>query len=496
MKRRVYGKCIKSALLVLSGLGLCAAGGASSPFAQAVTLDAYLDSVRTTHPFFRKERVKTEIERLARDRWLGTQDWRVSATPFAAYQRPLQSGAFTPEEVATVSLGAEAQRTFWNHGGRLSVAWESTVSDQDIPGFTVPGPDGPIDIPIGPSTFYENRLSATYSYPLLQNRGGGLDRLDYELAGFSVALADVQALENQEKFLLDVGASFVDWALFIEQARIVEARLEFAQQQLDQTRKRRDANLVDEVDVLRAQDSVQGAKENLLFTESRARAQQAGLAVLAQDEDMYASTPEFDLYRMESLPGADDAIARLDDQRLVRTLRIRRDQLLRQKEGFEDLSKPQLFLSVRGALQEGDAGFWGGFTLDKPDVAVLLDFTYPLGNRTARADMRRADTEVRQIDEEIESLRLNLEAELRKLWIEIRQLEEVLVLNRETIRTARQKTAEEVRLYNQGRNEITFVIQSRDSEALGEYTYAVNAATYHKLVLRYREILDDLLPAR
>jgi outer membrane protein TolC len=71
----------------------------------------------------------------------------------------------------------------------------------------------------------------------------------------------------------------------------------------------------------------------------------------------------------------------------------------------------------------------------------------------------------------------------------------VLKLNQEQIESARQKTEEELKLYNQGRGDLTFVIQSRDNEENAKLTYAQNSIFYHKLILQYHALLDELLPS-
>ena len=93
---------------------------------------------------------------------------------------------------------------------------------------------------------------------------------------------------------------------------------------------------------------------------------------------------------------------------------------------------------------------------------------------------------------------LELEAALVNTRIRIDELAEVLRLNREQIVSAREKTGEELKLYGQGRGNLTFVIQSRDSEERAKSTYAENALTYQKLVIQYLALTDDLyrpLPA-
>lgn len=464
--------------------------------AHAITMDEYLARVRTNHPFFVKEEMQTDVERLGRDRFLGVQDWTVNSTKKASYQKTVINSTFAPDRVYTLDGSASVERIFWRTGGRLSLSWQSILSDQSLPAISVPGPGGTtIDVATGATRFYENRVIASFVYPLLQNRGGELDRLEYELADFNIDFSEVQALENQENFLLDVAVRFVDWALAVEQSRIAADRLQLADEQHEQTARKRRVNLVDRVDVLRAVDAVQIAREALVLTRLREKAVRTELAVLSGDVQMTAGTPDMDLYRLLDVPGIDEAVGRVRNQRLVSALRIRLEQTERRTKGMDDRARPQLFLSVSSGLQEGDEDFADALELSEPDIGVALDFRYPLGNHTARADVAQSQLQARQLEKEIESVSVNLEAELRSLWTQITELVPVLAINQEQIETARNKTREEQRLYDQGRGELTFVIQSQDSEALAELRYAVNAANYHQLVLGYRALLDELLPA-
>ena len=81
------------------------------------------------------------------------------------------------------------------------------------------------------------------------------------------------------------------------------------------------------------------------------------------------------------------------------------------------------------------------------------------------------------------------------MYIQIKDLQQVLTLNQEQIESAKAKTVEELKLYNQGRGELTFVIQSQDSEQNARLNYAQNALTYHQLIVQYHALLDELLPA-
>jgi len=347
---------------------------------------------------------------------------------------------------------------------------------------------------VGTSTFFENRLVASYSYPLLQNNGGILDQTEYYLADENIDFTGIESMESQEVFLLEIGIRFVDWALVLEQMRISQERLQFEQEELEQIRQKRAANLVDEVDVLRGLNAVEVAEENLVFNRSRMRAKRAELATLARDETINTDSPELDIYAMDSIPAIDVVLKKIPGQRRIRALRVRVEQLKIEHRALESVSRAELFVGVAGGVQQGNADFVKAWSLNQPDLTLFFDFRYPLGNRTATADVEANMLELRLLEAEIGSATINLEAELRRIWIEITELENVLELNRAQVATATRKTVEEQRVYDQGRGDLTFVIQSRDEESFAEFRYAVNAATYQKLLLNYRALVDELLP--
>lgn len=461
--------------------------------AQNINLKEFLDLIQQHHPFFAKEELSVEVETKQRDRFLGDQDWVVRSSLFSAYQKPISTGAFFPERINRVGVGSGFDKAFWDTGGRFTLSWSTDFTDQDIPDIVIPGLPS---LPVGPSQLYQNGIFLTYSQPLLQNFGGTLDRLDYELSNYTVDFTELQALENQEEFLLDLAIRFLDWVLLSEQRQIVYDRLNLAEEQLEQTKRKRAANLVDQVDVLRSEDAVRVGKQNVVLIESQWRARQAELAVLSQSKELYNRSPEFDLYSLVTLPVLDEAVSRLRERsRVLQALHIRSDQFFHLRGGFVDTRRPQLFLNIRGGLQEGDRAFGSSLGLNKPDISLALDFRYPVGNRTAQADIEKTDLQLRQLEEETKSVTLDLESAVRSLLIQISELEKVLTLNQEQIESARKKTREELRLYNQGRGELTFVIQARDNEQNAKLTYAQNATLYHKFILQYQSILDELLPS-
>jgi outer membrane protein TolC len=461
----------------------------------AVTMQHYLDRLKSTHPFFQKEQLQPLIEKKRSDRFFGREDWRLNADAGVAHIEPLQTSPFEPEQINAFSVGAGTERLFWGSGGRLSLNWLSDVTDQTIPGLSIPGDDGGFEIPVGPSTFYRNILSATYTLPLVQNRGGELDRLDFELSLYDVDASQITVLENQENFLLRAGTEFLAWVLAEKQIGIAQERLDLALEELERSERKRGAFLVDEVDVSRSRDAVHGTRSALYLIESQWKAVQADLATQASDDAIYQAKPEYDIY---DIPDPGDVEAYVDyvvnRSRAVRALSVQREKLVRLEHGTEDVAKPSLDLNVRAALMGGDENVGGAWEINNPDVGVGLVFGYPIGNRTATADVEKTRLQIRQLEKTIQDAQITLEASVRSVMVRMEELRDVIDSNIAQIASNRQRTEEEMKLYEQGRNDLTFVIQSRDRVALSQLEYAGNAAEYHNLLLQLRALADELLP--
>ena len=448
-------------------------------FSQTINLDEFLNQLQQTHPFFEKEKLTAQIEKEEQDSYLGAQDWNIISSTNFAHEEP--AFAFMePERTNSFSLTCGIERLFWRTGGRLSSSFSTNYANIN-PNYGYPDP------------FYQNQISITYIHPLLKNRNGFLDRLQYDLKQFDIDFSQVQTQENLEKFLTSFAAKFLDWTFLTEQKKIIVERLKLSEEELTRTQRKREANLVDQADVIRAEDVVRIWKQKRVLIESQWNALQAELAVLTQNNEFYNFSPEFNLYEIEEQITLEEAEAQLkEDSRLLKVLRIRLEQLEYVRKGFEETLKPELSLLAQLNTKNLDEGFGKSLKMDKPNAVVGLQFSLPLGNRTAKTQITKTNLQISKLKKQIDNLTLTLTSALTNLHIQIKELEEVLKLNQEQIESAKERTKEELKLYNQSRGDLTFVILSRDNEQNAKLTYAQNAMTYHKLIIEYRALMDQL----
>jgi len=452
--------------------------------AQTVSLEEFLSTVKQTHPFFEKESLSVNISIESQNRHLGDKDWIIESSPLITYEN--RTGLFntTYDKLTQMQINGSLQKKFWQTGGRFSAFYSSAYADQEYRTLFTGNP----------SELFRQQLSVTYSHPLLRNQSGILDRLEYDLAAYAIDFTEIQSKENQEEFLLGMSSGFFDWILLEEQLSINDERLRLAEEQLASSKEKYEAHLIDKVDVLRQEDAERIAKQNVVLSQSQASAKRTELAVLAQSPLLGESKPEHDIYSLVTLEEVEQTISRLnDDSRILRALTVLEDQLTLKTRGLLNQKRPQLDLNLGTSLMEDDESYGKSFGMDNPSLFVGLTFTYPLGTNTSKADIRTSELEMLQLKADRQTIFLNLESSIRSILIQIRDMENVLALNLSQIESARERTLEEIKMYEQGRGDMTFVIQSQDNEARARLTHLQNAVAYHKLVLQYRALRDQLL---
>jgi len=449
--------------------------------AQDVSMGEYLSTLKRQHPFVAQEALSQYIERAQQKRFLGEQDWVLTAKSTFDHTQHSQKSAFIAEESDRFSISTGMEKQFWVDGSTVSINYNYQRDDQQFA-----SPTGIIDQ-------HANGISISYRLPLMKNKNGVLSRLDYELQGFNIDINRLASEEKQEDFLEHQGGLFLDWVLLKEQLQIADNRLTLAQVEMKRIKEKQGVGLADEVDVLRAKDAIINARQNRSLILSQLKSLQAELATLSGLEYIVKGKPDFDLYRIKDMPDVREVLNNLQHHsRLLGAIDAQLQQLSHQQIGFRNQTQAELNLVVSGGLSSENGRFTQSNRFDQPQYAFGLEYRLPFGQRTANADVAKVLLQKQQLQAQYRSVSLQLKSEIRKLLVQINELEKVLELNRQQIDVAEQKTAAELRRYNKGSSELTFVIQSRDSEQQARLSYAQNAANYQKLLLRFASVNDYL----
>jgi len=450
-----------------------------------ITLPQFIESLQQTHPLFEREELNHAIVSEEQKSLTGAEDWTLSSSASINYidHSPVTAGI---EKTNGTSLTSGVTRHFWSTGGNLSANLTLGVKRYEY----LPYPS----YSSLPGTNFDNQLFVTYTQPLLRNWKGVLSKLAYDLKSVEIELTNVQIIENQEDFLAAEAYHFLNWVFYTKELQIVQERLRLSEKSLKDTKRKRAYNLIDRVDVIRAENAFSLAEQNRVIVSSDLLSLVQQLSVLLQDDRIMELIPEFDLYEIHELPEL-EAVTKdfRQDSRVLTQLELTLEQLTIMRKGNKESTKPELNLTAQAGTNKFDENFGEALKIDKPQASLSISYIFPLKNITAQANVHTIDLRIAQLNKQIEEFVIAQISSLSNVYVQLKQTEEILNLNKQQIKLAERKTREEIATYNRGRGDFSFVIQSQDEEERAKLTYALNALVYQKLYIQYLAMTDQLL---
>lgn len=331
-------------------------------------------------------------------------------------------------------------------GGRFAFGFDSSRSDTTSAFSAIP--EATTDV-----------VSLSYVQPLLRNGWSDYATSQQKLAELEALRADQAVRTARQKLLLDVANAYWDLVSAREQLDVAEKSLALSQAQVDQDRRRLEAGLGTEVEVLQAQADVATREEQRLLREFEVRAAADGLRKLLfpgtdaalWDTALVPGTPLPEEARAEGVPAWPNAMQTAITRRPeLREQRSRIEQAEVRHVQSQSEKKPQLDLDLSAAGQgfstkEGDA-FDTAFTYDFPTYRASLVFGIPIGNNTAKYAEKAAWAEIRRARLEYDQLETTVVADVRAAVRDVLYAVEFVRATRKTLEFAeRQLAAEQAR---------------------------------------------------
>jgi len=469
-------KVVKTAVLVL-GLVLLAVS------ISAIDLEEYIGLVQENHPFFQKEELAVAVEQSKRETLLPRYEWSYSLMPQYTILDGQVGSEFLENLAQIATLEAGMQRGFAD-GRRMGFFVSTAYTWMQNPPV--------VPVPMEANTF-QHGVEVSLSWPLKKNVEQ-LARLGYDVQEYTIKAKEVEILENQESFLVEPATLFIDWAYALELVDIYQQRLGLAEEQLATTNRMYRSNLIDKVDVLRAEDAIRLSQQAIFEYQSLAKSIQAVLATLSDTEGIYEDKPDFDFYSFVELPvPAEAAATGKANTRLKKPLLFLIEQLRYQSTAFGEREKATLDLFLEAGIFGPEDAFTDSLKIIHPQATIGLSYSPATGVEQVEAERQFISTQISQLEQEIEALEKTVETNVTSLLIQAVELEKIIELNKQLIESAEEKALEEARLYTQGRNMLTNVIQSRDSVQAQKAMLVDNFARYHRLIIQYRALMDQLL---
>jgi outer membrane protein TolC len=331
----------------------------------------------------------------------------------------LDGGARTSTQRQT--FNTSISKTLPWYGSRLSANFNNGRTETDNT-FSTRNPS------------YTTSLSFNFTQPLLAGFKIDNQRNTLRTQAIQLEITDIQLQGQLETITNQVRSSYWGLRASIEQIEIQRRNLAQAQELLAQNRIRVQLGTMSELQVVQAESQVASAEQSLLNAEVQWRNQELNFKRLllggADDPLLFQTINPTELPQVEQLTvDIQGAIQTALSQRTdIRQQRQQRDISELNLEVTQDNLKPDLNLSAgysvmgvggdlyqrselggdpiliqEGGYRDGLESLWNR---DTPTWNLSLNFSYPIGNHAAKANLERARLQLRQTEMALRSQEL------------------------------------------------------------------------------------------
>lgn len=394
-----------AAALVLLGLAPQDAAAAPVPAPRRIELsiDQAIGAALENDLGLQIEEVSGDIALYGYEASWGVFDplWRVG---FEAIDSESEQQSFQPPPVPPV-FTIESQR--WNFdtglnyplttGGAFDLSFTQSTTDTSFPGFTGVGDQHEI----------ADTIALSFSQPLLRRRGVSYNTSVQRENQLRYRLQVERIRQARQDLVQSVADAYWDLVTSLQQLAVAEETLALGLEQVEQNRRRLEAGVGTEVEVLQADTDVAQRIEQKLLREVAVKGAADRLKALmypGTDVDRWdleiAPVTELPEVVADQVPPWTAALAtalqrRAELQQQVFEIEAAEEALLRARSERD----PELNFVVTGrtAAVEGGEGqaFESATAWDFPTYTAGLRFELPIGNRTARYNERAARASVR-----------------------------------------------------------------------------------------------------
>jgi outer membrane protein TolC len=375
----------------------------------------------------------------------------------------LDGGARTTTERHT--FNTSIQQTVPWYGGRLGLGFNNSRTSTDNSFST-----------LNPS--YRSTLSLDYTQPLLAGLKTDNQRAALQTQQLQGSIADIQLTSRVENITEQVRQAYWGLRATIEQIEIQRRSLAQAEQLLADNQVRVRLGTMAQIQVIQAEAQVASAEQSLLNAEIQWRNQELAFKSLlisgADDPLLFATVNPVDQPTLQDQAvDIDAAIQRaLSERTDIREARQERRIAELDLEVTENNRLPEVNLSASYSLAGvggteysrnglggtpvlvSQGGYIDGLNqiggFDVPTWNLGLSFSYPIGMRSAKANLERARLQMEQRDLAIRSQELAIVTEVTNAGLAVTDTRLQLAAAARSRALAEQSAAAEVTRFNAG----------------------------------------------
>ena len=438
------------------------------------------------------ERLSPSIQQTFEDQERAVFDPTVEAeisTQRTESERMARSGSGTESLISDVYQGTIALSEFFPTGTSVEADAIATTTDSSL--YRDP--------------FSSTRLGLTFTQSLLRGFGteANLARLrqarletqitQYELRGFS------------ESLLAEVENAYWDYALSQRQIEIMQESLRLANQQLTETEEMIQIGTMAEAELAAVQAEVATQQQGLINAKSTLESTRLRVLQLLNPPGKNLWDRKVTLVHPPALPEVTldkvethvSVAFRMRPELNQAKLDIQQEDLeiVRTKNGL--LPRMDLFVAL------GKTGYADSFSEsvsdirgDSYDVMAGLNLEYPIFNREARAQHRRALFRRDQAEKALENLMQLVELDVRNAYIEVNRTKEQISASTATRDFQEEKLRIETEKFRVGRSTNFFVAQAQRDLLFSRINEVQAVVNYLKALIDFYRLEGSLLERR
>ncbi|MGD8522619.1 MAG: TolC family protein [Desulfobacterales bacterium] len=346
-------------------------------------------------------------------------------------------------------------------------------------------------------SFYSTRLGMTVTQALLRGYGTDVNLARLQQARLDTRMSEYELRGFTESLVAEVERTYWDFALARRQIEIVEESLKVARQQLNETKELIAVGRLAKAELAAVQAEVAAQEQALIEARANQESIRLQLLRLLNPAGPGIWQREVDLIHQPTLPKI-----KMDDVELHVAVAMRMRPILNEAR-LEILRGDLEIVQTQNGLLPlldlfitlGKSGYADSFgdsisniSKDSHDAQAGLRFDYPIFNRDAKAQHRRAMLDREQAQKALENLVQLVEVDVRTVYIEVNRTKQQIAASSVTRMFDEEKLRTETEKLRVGKSTSFLVAQAQRDLLVSRIAEVRALANYLKaLIDLYRQ---------
>ncbi len=400
-----------------------------------------------------------------------------------------QSGSYTGNSVNDVIQGSISLKNIFPTGTFVEAEAVTKSTDSDL--YNEP--------------YSSTRLGLSVTQSLLRGYGTDINLAQLRQSRIETDITQYELRGFSESLLAQVENTYWDYALSQRQMEIVEESLKLARQQITETEEMIKVGAMAESELVAVQAEVAAQQQGLINAKSNFESNRLRLLRLLNPPGQTLWDREINMVHPPTLPEIKLDVVETHVALAIRMrpemnqakLDIQKEKLeiVRTKNGL--LPKMDLFITLgKTGYADSFSGSVKDIDGDSYDMMAGINFKYPIFNRDAGAQHRRAILRRDQAEMALDNLKQLVELDVRNAYIEVNRTKEQISASTATRKFQEEKMRIETEKFRVGLS-VNFIVAQAQRDLLSSRINEVQAVVnYLKALINFYRQEGSLLERR